>query len=95
MFCRYFKYELKAKGTIAKVDLLSILSFCLDYSSGYCMYTPNQLCIYTIAHLSGGWWYIDYSISYIHPLEVQLWKSLEGTGTIDMEVDKFARLTSI
>jgi hypothetical protein len=57
------------------------------------MYTPNQLRTYTTAHLSGGGWYIDCPISYTHPSEAQLHNSLEGIGTIDMDVDEFAGLT--
>jgi len=57
------------------------------------MYTANQLQTYTTAHLNGGGWYIDCPISYMHPSEAQLRKSLEGMGTIDIDVDEFAGLT--
>ena len=46
-----------------------------------------------MAHLSSGGWYIDCPISYTHPSEVQLQKSLEGIGAVDMDVDDFAGLT--
>jgi len=93
IFCRYFKYELEAKGEIARIDLPPIFSSWLDCSSQYCMYISNQLRTYTTAHLSGGGWYIDYPISYTHLSEVQLRKSLEGIGTIDLEVDDFVGFT--
>ncbi len=57
------------------------------------MYTANQLRTITTTHLNGGGWYIDCPISYTHPLEVELRNSLEGMGTIDMDVDEFAGLT--
>ena len=53
----------------------------------------NQLRTFTMAHLSSGGWYIDCPISYTHPSEVQLQKSLEGIGAVDMDVDDFAGLT--
>ena len=54
---------------------------------------PNQLRTFTTAHLSSGGWYIDFPILYTHPSEVQLRKSLEGIGAVDIDVDDFAGLT--
>ena len=65
----------------------------LDRSLASCMYTANQLRTFTTAHLSSGGWYIDCSISYTHPSEVQLRKSVEGIRAVDMDVDDFAGLT--
>lgn len=93
MFFSYFKFELEAKGAIARIQLPPILSTWLDRSSGYCMYSPNQLRTYTTAHLNVGGWYLDCPASYTHPSEVQLRKSLEGIGTIDLDVHEFAGLS--
>ena len=57
------------------------------------MYTANRLRTFTMAHLSSSGWYIDCPIAYTQPLEVQLRKSLEGNGAMDMDVDDFAGLT--
>ena len=91
--CRYFKFELEGKGAIQRANLPPFLSVYLDRSSPSCMYMLNQLRTFTTAHLSSGGWYIDCPISYTHPSEVQLRKSLEGIGVVDMEVDDFASLT--
>ena len=53
----------------------------------------NQLQTFTTVHLSSSGWYIDCPISYSHLSEVQLRKSLEGIGAVDMNVDDFAGLT--
>jgi hypothetical protein len=57
------------------------------------MYTPNQLRTFTTAHLSAGGWYLDCSLTFTHPQELQLRASLEGKGAIDLEVDEFIGLT--
>jgi len=44
-------------------------------------------------HLSGGGWDIDCPVTYTHPSKVQLRQSLEGIGTIDMEVNEYTGLT--
>ena len=84
---------MEGKGSIQRADLPPFLSVYLDRSSASCMYTPNQLRTFTMAHFSSGGWYIDCPISYTHPSKVQLRKSLEGIGAVDMDVDDFAGLT--
>ena len=91
--CRYFKFELEGKGAIQRADLPPFLSVYLDRNSASCMYMANQLRTFTTAHLSNGGWYIDCPILYTHPSEVQLRKSLEGIGAVDMDVDDFVGLT--
>jgi len=90
LFCSYFKFELEAKGAIAREDLPPFLSAFLDRTSVDNMYSPSQLCTFTTAHLSGRGWYLDCIMSFTHPSEIALRNSLEGLGAIDLEVDKLA-----
>lgn len=57
------------------------------------MYTTNQLRTFTTAHLSGGGWYLECHITYTPPSEVELRKSFEGLGAIDLDVEEFTGLT--
>ena len=90
--CRYFKFELEGKGAIASLDLLPFLSSYLDHTSVACIFTAHQLCTYTTAHLSGGGWYLDCTLEFTPPSEVQLRKSLDGKGVLNLDIDEFAGL---
>ena len=57
-----------------------------------CMFTAQQLRTYTTAHLSGGGWYLDYTLEFTPPSEVQLRRSLDGKGVLDLDIDEFAGL---
>ena len=92
MPCRYFKFELEGKGAIASLDLPAFLSSYLDRTSVACMFTAHQLWTYTIAHLSGGGWYLDCSLEFTPPSEVQLKRSLDGKEVVDLDIDEFAGL---
>ena len=90
--CRYFKFELEGKGAIPSLDLPPFLSSYLDRTSPVCMFTAQQLRTYTIAHLSGGGWYLDCTLEFTPPSEVQLRRSLDGKGVVDLDIDEFAGL---
>lgn len=90
---RYFKLELEAKGAISRLDLPPFLSGYLDRSSDTSMFSPHQQRTYTTAHLSGGGWYLDCTISYTHPSELEFRKSLDGKGVVVLDVDEFAGMT--
>ena len=90
--CRYFKFELEGKGAIASLDLSPFLSSYLDCTSVAYMFTTHQLRTYTTAHLSGGGWYLDCTLEFTPPSEVQLRRSLEGKGVLDLDIDEFAGL---
>ena len=57
-----------------------------------CMFTAHQLCTYTTTHLSGGGWYLDCTLEFAPPSEVQLRRSLDGKGVLDLDIDEFAGL---
>ena len=57
-----------------------------------CMFTAQQLRTYTIAHLSGGGWYLDCTLEFTPPSEVQLRRSLDGKGVLDLDIDEFVGL---
>ena len=57
-----------------------------------CMFTAHQLRTYTTAHLSGGGWYLDYTLEFTPPSEVQLRRSLDGKGILDLDIDEFVGL---
>ena len=90
--CRYFKFELEGKGAIASLDLPPFLSSYLDRISVACMFTTHQLRTYTTAHLSSGGWYLDYTLEFTPPSEVQLRRSLDGKGVVDLDIDEFVGL---
>ena len=90
--CRYFKFELEGKGAIASLDLPPFLSSYLDRTSTAYMFTAHQLRTYTTTHLSGGGWYLDCTLEFTPPSEVQLRRSLDGKGVVDLDIDKFAGL---
>ena len=56
------------------------------------MFTAHQLRTYTTAHLSGGGWYLDCTLEFTPPSEVQLRRSLDGKGVMDLDIDEFAGL---
>ena len=89
---RYFKFELEGKDAMASLDLPPFLSSYLDRTSATCMFTAHQLRTYTTAHLSGGGWYLDCSLDFTPPSEVQLRRSLDGKGVVDLDIDEFAGL---
>ena len=90
--CRYFKFELEGKGAIASLDLPPFLSSYLDRTSVACMFTAHLLRTYTTAYLSGGGWYLDCTLEFTPPSEVQLRRSLDGKGVVDLDIDEFAGL---
>ena len=90
--CRYFKFELEGKGSMASLDLPPFLSSYLDRTSTTCMFTAHQLRTYTTAHLSGGGWYLDCTLDFTPPSEVQLRRSLDSKGVVDLDIDEFAGL---
>lgn len=57
------------------------------------MYSASQVQTFTIAHLTGGGGYLDCHVTFTHPLEVDLGKSLDGIGVIDLEVPEFAAMS--
>ena len=57
-----------------------------------CMFTAQQLRTYTTAHLSGGGWYLDCTLEFTPLLEVQLRRSLDGKGVLDLDINEFAGL---
>jgi len=68
------------------------LSSWIDRSSEECMYTASQLHIFTTANLTGGGWYLDCLVTFVHPLEEELRKSFDKLGVIDLEVPEFKNL---
>ena len=56
------------------------------------MFTTQQLRTYTTAHLSGGGWYLDCTLEFTPLSEVQLRRSLDGKGVLDLDINKFAGL---
>ena len=90
--CRYFKFELEGKKAIPSLDLPPFLSSYLDRTSVACMFTAHQLRTYTTPHLSGGGWYLDCTLEFTPPSEVQLRRSLDRKGIVDLDIDEFARL---
>ena len=56
------------------------------------MFTAQQLRTYTTTHLSGGGWYLDCTLEFTPPSEVQLRRSLDGKGVLDLDIDEFAGL---
>ena len=77
---------------MASLDLPPFLSSYLDRTSATCMFTAHQLRTYTTAHLSGGGWYLDCSLDFTPASEVQLRRSLDGKGVVDLDIDEFAGL---
>ena len=59
------------------------------------MFTAQQLRTYTTAHLSGGGWNLDCTLDFTPPSEVQLRRSLDGKGVVDLDIDEFAGLDDI
>ena len=88
----YFKFELDGKEAIARIDLPPFFSSYVDRTSPICMFTAHQLRTYTTAHLSGGGWYLDCTLEFTPPSEVQLRRSLDGKGVVDLDIDEFAWL---
>ena len=78
--CKYFKYELLAKGAITKEDLPIFLSAWLDRSNTTCMFSAHQQRTWSTSHLTGGGWYLDCSPSFTPPFESELRKSREAVG---------------
>ena len=56
------------------------------------MFTAHQLCTYTTAHLSGGGWYLDCTLEFTPPSEVQLRRLLDEQGVLDLDINEFAGL---
>jgi hypothetical protein len=56
------------------------------------MFSAHQLRTYTTAHLSGGGWYLDCTLEFTPLSEVELRRSLDGKGVVDLEIDEFAGL---
>jgi len=56
------------------------------------MYTASQLRTFATANLTGGGWYLDCSITFVHPLEEDLRKSFDELGMVDVEVPEFKDL---
>ena len=48
--------------------------------------------MYTTAHLSGGGWYLDCTLEFTPPSEIQLRRSLDGKGVLDVDIHEFAGL---
>ena len=90
--CRYFKFELERNGAMASLDLPPFLSSYLDRTLATCMFTAHQLRTYTIAQLSGGGWYLDYTLDFNPPSEVQLRRSLDEKEVVDLDIDEFVGL---
>ena len=84
--CRYFKYELLAKGAISKKDLPIFLSTWLDRSNSKCMFSSNQQRTWSTSHLTGGGWYLDCAPSFTPSFETELRKSRDAVGesAVDM-----------
>ena len=78
--CKYFKYELLAKGAITKEDLPIFLSTWLDRTNTTCMFSAHQQRTWSTSHLTGGGWYLDCSPSFTPPFESELRKSREALG---------------
>lgn len=78
---------------MAHTDFPPFLSSWLDRSSKDCMFSGNQLRTFTTAHLSGGGWYLDCNLAFTHPSEIELRKSFDGIGLINLEVDEFVGLS--
>ena len=57
-----------------------------------CIFTAHQLHTYTTAHLSGGGWYLDCTLEFTPPSEVQLRRYLDGKGILDLDINEFAGL---
>ena len=57
-----------------------------------CMFTAHQLRTYTTTHLSGGGWYLDCTLEFAPPSEVQLRRSLDRKGVLDLDINEFAGL---
>ena len=78
---------------MAHTDFPPFLSSWLDRSSKECIFTPSQFHTFTTTHLSGGGWYLDCNLVFTHPSEVELRKSFDGLGAINLEIDEFVGLT--
>jgi len=68
---RYFKLELLPKGAISLRDLPPFLSTFFYRTLADCMYTTNQLQMFTTVHLSEGGWYLECHIIHTPPSEVE------------------------
>ena len=77
---------------MASLDLPPFLSSYLDRTSVACMFIAHQLRTYITAHLSGRGWYLDCTLEFTPPSEVQLRRSLDGKGVLDLDIDEFAGL---
>ena len=84
--CRYFKYELLAKGAITKDDMPIFLSAWLDRSNSTCMFSANQQRTWSTSHLTGGGWYLDCAPGFTPPFETELRKSREAVEESGVEM---------
>ena len=79
-------YELLAIGAITKEHLPIFLYAWLDKSNSTCMFSTSQQRKWSIPHLTGGGWYLDYAHSFTPPFEIELRKSREAVGESGVEM---------